>query len=164
MKQSLDEYLVRLGAMPPEKVDQLFCHAHDIVGHRVWHPNPGPQTEAYFCEADLLLYGGAGGGGKTDLLEGLALTKHLRSLLLRPQYTDLGALIERVTAIAGTKKGLNSAPPARFVFEHRLVDFGAARDMDKAEPGGFDAWLAPITGHGQHRRRDMKMKESAHQC
>ena len=85
MKQSLDEYLVRLGAMPPEKVDQLFCHAHDIVGHRVWHPNPGPQTEAYFCEADLLLYGGAGGGGKTDLLGGLALTRHLRSLLLRPQ-------------------------------------------------------------------------------
>ena len=133
MKQSLDDYLVRLGAMPPDKVDELYNHARDIVGDRVWHPNPGPQTEAYFCQADVLLYGGAGGGGKTDLLAGLALTRHARTLLLRPQYTDLGALIERVTRVAGTKKGLNSAPPARFLYDDRLIDFGAARDMDKAE-------------------------------
>jgi hypothetical protein len=39
-------------------------------------PNVGPQTEAYFCEADELFYGGQAGGGKTDLLIGLALTAH----------------------------------------------------------------------------------------
>lgn len=29
-----------------------------------WLPNPGPQTAAYYCEADELLYGGEAGGGK----------------------------------------------------------------------------------------------------
>jgi LAGLIDADG DNA endonuclease family protein len=38
----------------------------DIVAQSVekWVPSPGPQTEAYFCEADCLLYGGEPGGGK----------------------------------------------------------------------------------------------------
>jgi hypothetical protein len=80
----------------------------------------------------LLLYGGQGGGGKTDLLAGLALTAHKRSLLLRPQYTDLGALVERVVAIAKTRKGLNSAPPAQFKIDQRVIDFGAAATLDRA--------------------------------
>ena len=29
-----------------------------------WLPSPGPQTDAYFSKADLLLYGGQAGGGK----------------------------------------------------------------------------------------------------
>lgn len=29
-----------------------------------WCPNPSPQTAAYYCEADQLLYGGEAGGGK----------------------------------------------------------------------------------------------------
>ncbi len=27
---------------------------------------PGPQTQAYFSQADVLLYGGAAGGSKSD--------------------------------------------------------------------------------------------------
>src|SRR3546814_65783 len=77
------------------------------------------------CSSDL---------GKTDLLAGLGLTEHRRSLLLRPQYTDLGALIERVVKIAGTRKGLNSAPPAQFkAADGRLIDFGAASTLERAE-------------------------------
>ena len=81
----------------------------------------------------MLLYGGQDGGGKAGLIAGLALTEHRRSLLLRPQYTDLGALIERVVGIAGTRKGLNSAPPAQFKFDDRVIDFGAASTLDIAE-------------------------------
>jgi hypothetical protein len=47
-----------------------------------WVPNPGPQTQAFLCEADELFYGGEAGAGKTDLGIGLALTEHKRSLLL----------------------------------------------------------------------------------
>jgi hypothetical protein len=37
-----------------------------------WAPEPTnqPQFDAYHSKADLLLYGGAAGGGKTDLLIG----------------------------------------------------------------------------------------------
>lgn len=34
-----------------------------------WLPNPGPQTEAYLSKADLMLYGGAAGGGKMLALD-----------------------------------------------------------------------------------------------
>ena len=39
-----------------------------------WVPNPGPQTQAFLCEADELFYGGEAGGGKTDL--GIGLSPH----------------------------------------------------------------------------------------
>ena len=126
MLQTLDAYIDRLSGLDAEEKDRLFEEAKQIIGSDIWIPNPGPQTGAYYSEADLLLYGGQGGGGKTDLIAGLALTQHQRSLLLRPQYTDLGALIERVVAIAGTRKGLNSAPPAQFKIGDPVVDFGAA--------------------------------------
>ena len=34
----------------------------------LWRPQPGPQTLAYESPADILFYGGAAGGGKTDLV------------------------------------------------------------------------------------------------
>lgn len=33
-----------------------------------WAPNPGPQSAALSCPSEILLYGGAAYGGKTDLL------------------------------------------------------------------------------------------------
>jgi hypothetical protein len=70
----------------------------------IWTPHPGPQTEAMRSEADELFYGGAAGGGKSDLLLGLALTQHRRSLILRREYTQLvgvGGLIERSRELLG---------------------------------------------------------------
>ena len=122
MLQTLDAYLEKLNGLPQEKVNRLYEEAKSVIGDTCWIPNPGPQTAAYYSEADILLYGGQGGGGKTDLIAGLALTEHERSLLLRPQYTKRGALIERVVAVAGTRKGLNSAPPAQFKFDDRVID------------------------------------------
>lgn len=40
----------------------------------LWAPQPGPQLQAFTSKADQLLYGGAAGGGKSDLAIGLALT------------------------------------------------------------------------------------------
>ncbi len=65
----------------------------------VWAPQDGPQSRAYFSEADELLYGGAAGGGKTDLLLGLAFTAHQRSIIFRNQSTDLSSLFERALEI-----------------------------------------------------------------
>lgn len=35
-----------------------------LLAMSIWTPLPGPQTDAYYCEADELFYGGAAGGGK----------------------------------------------------------------------------------------------------
>lgn len=64
-------------------------------GGCAWTPLPGPQQAAYESEADWIGYGGAAGGGKTDLALGLAGTKHRRSLILRQLFPSLAGTIDR---------------------------------------------------------------------
>jgi hypothetical protein len=61
----------------------------------LWTPLPGPQTDAYNCTADQLFYGGAAGGGKTDLLLGLSAMEHQRSIIFRREFKQLEGLRER---------------------------------------------------------------------
>lgn len=93
-----------------------------------WFPNPGPQTDAYFSTADVLLYGGAAGGGKTALLTGLGLTQHKSSLLMRRQYGDLGGMIDDTLKQYGTRQGFNGSAPARLTTDDgRVIEFGGAK-------------------------------------
>ena len=64
-------------------------------------PLPGPQTIAYRTPADVTGYGGAAGGGKTDLALGLAITAHRHSLILRREAVHLRALQDRAREILG---------------------------------------------------------------
>lgn len=75
--------------------------------NKPWYPNPGPQQDAYWCEADELLYGGEPGGGKTDLLLGVALNEHRRSLILRRLNAEVEGLVERAEEIVGHRNGYN---------------------------------------------------------
>jgi hypothetical protein len=52
----------------------------------------------------VILYGGEPGGGKTDLVLGLAFNEHKRALIMRRQYTDLGSIIDRLLAINGARR------------------------------------------------------------
>ncbi|MFC4639815.1 hypothetical protein [Deinococcus hohokamensis] len=65
----------------------------------IWAPQPGPQLEAYFSPADILFYGGAAGGGKTDLALGLSLTAHQRAVIFRRVYPELKGIIERLKTL-----------------------------------------------------------------
>src|SRR5690349_13379609 len=70
----------------------------------MWAPLPGPQTLAYHSPADELFYGGAGGGGKTDLILGLALTAHTSSIIFRREFSQFRGpegIIERSREIIG---------------------------------------------------------------
>lgn len=60
-----------------------------------WKTNPGPQTLARMSEADILFYGGAAGGGKTDLLLGTARYDHSRSVIFRRVHPSLQGIIDR---------------------------------------------------------------------
>jgi hypothetical protein len=76
-----------------------------------WVPQEGPQEEAYFCEADQLLYGGAAGGGKTALAVGLAITRHRETLFIRREATQLGGVLDEVAqTIDPDRKGLSMQP------------------------------------------------------
>jgi hypothetical protein len=118
----------KLAAMPAETRAELTREVMQATGK--WCASPGPQLAARDCKADVLLYGGEGGGGKSDLLVGLALTEHHRSLLMRRQYTDMGALTDRAIEINGTRKGFSgSIPPKMRTADGRLIEFGAAASV-----------------------------------
>jgi hypothetical protein len=124
---NLDEVLTALRGLPAEKRASLEDEAMGKTSHMAWCPSPGPQAMAYFHPADILLYGGAGGGGKSDLGLGLAFTQHQRSLILRRRYSNLDALIDRAKEIAsGTDYSFSGKPPPRLTtVDNRLIIFGA---------------------------------------
>ena len=101
-----------------------------------WHPEPSnaPQVAAYHSAADLLLYGGAAGGGKTDLLLGLALTAHERSVLFRRTYVDLAGMERRLLEILGSRAGYSAAEMV-LRKRDRLIEFGALE-----RPGSEFSW------------------------
>jgi hypothetical protein len=122
----LQEIVDRLTSLPEKDRQALTAEAMRATADMKWLPNFGPQTQAYFSPADILLYGGQGGGGKTDLGLGLAFTAHHRSLLLRRQYSDLGAMLERALEINGSRDGFNGSPPPKLnTADGRLIRFGA---------------------------------------
>ena len=71
-------------------------------------PLPGPQSMACDTEADVTLYGGAAGGGKTYLAVILALTKHRRTLMVRKERQQLYAVEDEIEGIMGNRDGFNS--------------------------------------------------------
>lgn len=56
--------------------------------------NPGPQTAALESLADILLYGGQAGGGKSALEVGCAANNHHSAIIFRREATQLDGLIE----------------------------------------------------------------------
>ncbi len=58
-------------------------------------PNEGPQAQGYLCDADVIGYGGAGGGGKTVLALMLAAGRHKKSVLFRQTFPNARDIIEK---------------------------------------------------------------------
>lgn len=103
----LDELLTRVANMPAEDLAAAQQAMALATGDMVWIPQPGPQTEAYLCEADELYYGGEAGGGKTDLLVGLALTAHTDSLMMRRIGKDAFEIMDRAEKVLSHTEGRN---------------------------------------------------------
>jgi hypothetical protein len=136
MPSMLDDVLERInaaqGIASPEIKQTL-----DVVKDWAWAPNPGPQTEAYLCEADELLFGGEPGGGKTDLVIGLSLTAHSRSLVMRRTNKEADKLVDRYAEVLGTRKGYNSQDGV-WRFRRRIIDIGGCQlEGDKQKRKGI---------------------------
>ncbi len=136
MSTAIDELLQHYQQLGPEEKAELDALVDQRSSGALWIPTPGPQLDALLCEADVLLYGGEGGGGKTDLGLGLAFTEHERSLVIRRQYTDLRGITDRAKEINGTDKGYNgSSPPRLTTTNKKIIDFGAL-----SEEGSEEVW------------------------
>ncbi|MFA6047150.1 MAG: hypothetical protein WC718_19365, partial [Phycisphaerales bacterium] len=105
--EALDRFVRSLDPKGKAELDALL--APELA--KLWLPDPdnGPQLEAYLSEADLLLYGGAAGGGKTDLLIGCALDA-TEAVIFRSQYKALQGIEDRLVQITGGA-GYNRGPP-----------------------------------------------------
>ncbi|WP_316853434.1 terminase [Ralstonia holmesii] len=98
-----------------------------------WKPLPGPQAQAYACRADVLLYGGAAGGGKTDLALGKALTQHQRSLILRREFPQLKGILDRSRELYSEYGAFGSKVwRCEFAGKRRSIEFGSVQhEIDK---------------------------------
>lgn len=123
----LDELVSNLQEKTPAEKAALAKLASNLKER--WVPNPGPQTEAYFSQADELLYGGEPGGGKSDLILGLAFNLHKRSAVFRREYGMMGKLLERAVEINGSRTGFSGAFPAKMRHSGGLIDFFAAANV-----------------------------------
>lgn len=63
-KSALDDILDRFDAMTTSERKELLEDVYDATSDVVWTPLTGPQSNAYFSQADELFYGGSAGGGK----------------------------------------------------------------------------------------------------
>lgn len=95
----------------PEERQELYALLDADLAERPWVPQPGPQTLAYESEADVIGFGGAAGGGKTDLAIGKAITQHQVAQFFRREGTELNAIIDRMAEIVGHRDGLGGKPP-----------------------------------------------------
>ncbi len=109
-----------LAYMTPEEREKLEGLLDD---GRIWRPLPGPQLQAFESEADIVGYGGAAGGGKTDLVAGLALTEHERTLIIRREKAQTEGIVQRMTELLGDTRGYSSQK-SKWMVERRLIEFG----------------------------------------
>lgn len=125
--QALERLIV---AMPQEHRQKLANNPLLVREMRKrWRPNPGPQTWAMESEADDLFYGGQAGGGKTDLLVGLSLTEHKKSLVLRRTNKEATKLVERYAEILGTRNGFNGQENV-WRIDGRVIDISGCQHED----------------------------------
>lgn len=114
--------------------ERQFVLAAAASDDTVWYPLPGPQTMAYESEADIVGYGGAAGGGKTDLIAGLSLTHHRRALIVRREKAQTEGIVQRMAEIVEHTDGFNSQKSI-WKLDGRIVEFAG---LDN--PGDHTRW------------------------
>lgn len=129
-QDSTAELMKELAKLSPEQkveLDKLL-----LDGAPLWVPQPGPQTMAMQSMADVVFYGGSAGGGKTDLLLGVALTQQEHSIIFRREAVQLIGIEERMTKILGSRKGYNSQDGVWRLPGKRVLELGSVK-----EPGDW---------------------------
>jgi hypothetical protein len=103
----LDEIVQRIMGMDPKARAALIKEARQRTAHMVFVPNPGPQTLAYLSKADLLLYGGQAGGGKSFLELGYCINDAHNAIIFRRERTQTDGLEKDGKALIGGNARFN---------------------------------------------------------
>lgn len=111
----------------------------------LWTPHPAniPQQLGYNSLADVLGFGGQAAGGKSDLLLGLAFTRHRVSKIFRREASQLVDMIDRAREIVGDLMNLNGMCRMTDGRRVNLLGVKDQKDVDKhkgrpADLFGFD--------------------------
>jgi len=139
---SIEAAMQLLEGMTPAQIKEVEQLVDEHTADMRWVPNPGPQTTAYYCDADQVLYGGQAGGGKSQLLVGKALQRHKRSLILRRQNIEVPYLVDCVEEILGHRDGFNGQEKRWHLPGDQLIIFGGCQHPGderkyKGEPKDF---------------------------
>lgn len=94
--------------LTPEEQEELDILIAEDLQAKVWRPLPGPQSMADASLADVVGFGGAAGGGKTDLACGKAVCgDHEKIAIFRREGTELTAIVDRLVELFGSRDGYN---------------------------------------------------------
>lgn len=137
-KPNDDELLALIADMSESEIEQFINSLDEderavisriLANAPVWFPLDGPQMAAYTSDADIIGYGGAAGGGKTDLIAGLSLNVHKRVLIVRREKAQTDGIVQRIEEIVGHKNGYNTQKSAWRFDNGRLLEFGGLDNM-----------------------------------
>lgn len=104
---TLDDLIARVAGLPKDEQAKLYQMAAAHKAGRKMTPNPGPQTQAYLSQADVLLYGGQAGGGKTILELGWGINEAESGIIFRRERTQTDGLEKEGKKLIGTEASFN---------------------------------------------------------
>ena len=134
-------------------------------------PQPGPQAKAFECDADVLGYGGAAGGGKSALCILKAIHKHQRTVIFRKDAKQMSGMVDNMSEFLGHDLGLNRTRGTWYLpdkqghliewggigdpgsemnwrgREHDLLVVDEATEVNKDKIMYLRAWLRSASGH-----------------
>jgi hypothetical protein len=128
-KGLLDELLDRVQRKPAPVRRRIAEEVHRATKHMAWVPNPGPQTQAYLSAADVLLYGGQAGGGKSHLMLGWGINEAEAGIIFRRELTQTDGLEADGKAILGAR-GWNGQDHEWTLPDTRSLKLAGMREAD----------------------------------
>ena len=107
--------------------------SEDFDPETVWTPQP-TQRQVIESEAKIVLFGGAAGGGKSDLMAGMPLYyPEAHGILFRRNYTDLQSMAERLKELLEPHGGKVTTKKAVYPNKARMLlgQFESMADVRK---------------------------------
>jgi hypothetical protein len=143
----------------PEERAEFDALMQQLAAGRVFFPTP-KQREVVESEADIIGYGGAAGGGKSNLIVGLAATDHQRTSNTRPHNNQTNKFVQELTKLFRTRNGYSSQTsswqlPTQDV-ERYVAFFGLDNPGDEEKQQGDDYDLKAYDEVTQMRESDIR--------